>query len=81
MREASVFKPSGFGLSGHYDYEAPEKELVYVATETNKDDGELYFDETGCTNEYSEDAQAFYLTQEDYKDPEIGADAIKEILH
>ena len=35
----------------------------------------------GCTNEYSEDAQAFYLTQEDYKDPEIGADAIKEILH
>lgn len=59
LREAGVFKPSGFGLSGHYDYEAPEKEPVYVATETNKDDGELYFDETGCTTEFIEDAKKF----------------------
>lgn len=59
LREASVFKPSGFGLSGHYDYEAPEKELVYVATETNEDDGELYFDETGCTTEFIENAKKF----------------------
>lgn len=59
LREASVFKPSGFGLSGHYGYEAPEKEPVYVATETNEDDGELYFDETGCTTEFIEDAKKF----------------------
>lgn len=59
LREASVFKPSGFGLSGHYGYEAPEKEPVYVATETNEDDGELYFDETGCTTEFIENAKKF----------------------
>lgn len=59
LREASVFKPSGFGLSSHYGYEAPEKEPVYVATETNEDDGELYFDETGCTTEFIENAKKF----------------------
>ena len=61
LDEARVFShSSGFGFSGHYnDYEAPRKEPLYIATETNEDDGELYFDERGCTTEFKTDAKRF----------------------
>lgn len=61
LNEARVFShSSGFGLSGHYnDYETPRKEPLYIATETNEDDGELYFDERGCTTEFKTDAKRF----------------------
>ena len=63
--EARVFShSSGFGLSGHYGYEAPEEEPLYIATETNEDDGELYFDETGCTTEFETDAKKFTSEEE-----------------
>jgi len=58
--EARVFShSSGFSLSGHYDYEEPKEDPLYIATETNEDDGELYFDETGCTTEFEIDAKKF----------------------
>lgn len=60
MKEARVFShSSGFGLSGHYGYEEPKKEPLYIATETNEDDGELYFDEEGNTTEFKTDAKKF----------------------
>lgn len=65
LLEARVFShSSGFGLSGHYDYEAPEEEPLYIATETNEDDGELYFDETGCTTKFETDAKKFTSEEE-----------------
>ena len=60
LNEARVFShSSGFGLSWHYSYEMPRKEPLYIATETNEDDGELYFDERGCTTESKTDAKRF----------------------
>lgn len=65
LNEARVFShSSGFGLSGHYDYETPEEEPLYIATETNEDDGELYFDETGCTTEFETNAKKFTSEEE-----------------
>lgn len=60
MKEARVFShSSGFGLSGHYGYEEPKEDPLYIATETNEDDCELYFDEKGNTTEFKTDAKKF----------------------
>lgn len=60
LNEARAFPhSSGFGLSGHYDYEEPKDDSLYIATETNEDDGELYFDEKGNTTEFKTDAKKF----------------------
>lgn len=61
--EARVFShSSGFGLlkpSWHYDYEEPKKEPLYLATETNEDDGEMYFDEKGNSSKFITHAKRF----------------------
>ena len=60
LNEARAFPhSSGFGLSGHYSYEEPKDDSLYIATETNEDDGELYFDEKGNTTEFETDAKRF----------------------